>query len=119
MTSTTGSSPSPFAVTALPSGVAVCVGADFTWHGTLDANDTLTCEDTGGLFSGNVEADSGNHWGTGVDSDNNGTYGTWTVAPCGGSAADGGVDSGTDNSPDAGASDVAAGELIETAVSLA
>ena len=99
-----GSSPSPFAVTALPSGSAICVGANITWFGALDANDTLACENRGGLFYGNVEADGGNQWGTGVDNNGNGNYGTWTVAPCGNGAADGGVDSDADSGPDAGAS---------------
>jgi hypothetical protein len=105
VSATTGSSPSPFAVAALPSGSAICVGPNITWLGTLDANDTLACENGGGLFSGNVEADGGNQWGTGVDNSGNGNYGTWTVAPCGNGAADGGVDSSADSSPDAGASE--------------
>jgi hypothetical protein len=103
-TATTGSSPSPFAVTALPSGDAICVGANITWRGTLDANDTLACENNGGLFYGNVEADGGNQWGTGVDNNGNGNYGTWTVAPCGNGASDGGVSIDADNGPDSGAS---------------
>jgi hypothetical protein len=58
-----------------------------------------------------VNADGGNQWGTGIDDQGNGDYGTWTVAPCGSSAADGGVDSSTDNGPDAGTSDLPAGEV--------
>jgi hypothetical protein len=68
----------------------------------LDASDSLSCQSGGGLFLGNTNADGGNQWGTGND------YGTWALAPCGGGAADGGVDSGTDNAPDAAAAD---GEL--------
>lgn len=102
-TSTTDTSPRPFAVAAVPPGYAFCVGPSFAWPGSLNASDTLSCENGGGgLFLGNTNADGGNQWGTGS------VYGTWTVAPCGGGAADGGVDSGTDNAPDAAAAD---GEL--------
>jgi hypothetical protein len=46
------------------------------------------------MILGNVDVDAGNHWGTGADDQDNGDYGSWAVAPCGASAADG---------PDAGA----------------
>jgi hypothetical protein len=107
-TASTGTSPStpfPFGVTAsIPSGLAFCVSPGFTWFGTLSANDTLSCQSGGGLFLGNTNADGGNQWGTGND------YGTWALAPCAAGAADGGVDSGTDNVPDAGAGDSADGQ---------
>jgi len=96
----------PFAVTAAPLGYAICVGPGFTWFGSLDASDTLSCQSGSGLFYGNTNADGGNHWGTGGDN-----YGTWTVAPCGGGAVDGGVDSGIDDAPDAAASVGVDGEM--------
>jgi hypothetical protein len=113
-TSTTGNAPSqtfPFAVAAAPSGAAICVALDSVWFGSLYGNDALSCGTGGSLISGNVNADGGNQWGTGIDDQGNGDYGTWTVAPCGSSAADGGVDSSTDNGPDAGTSDLPAGEV--------
>jgi hypothetical protein len=111
-TSTTGTTPSqtfPFAVTAVPSGAAICVGLNNVWFGGLYASDGLSCGTGSTQISGYVDADGGNQWGTGTDDQGNGDYGTWTVAPCGGGAADGGVDSGADNGPDAGASGVADG----------
>jgi hypothetical protein len=105
VTSTTNATPLPFAVAAVPPKNAFCVGPGFAWFGSLDGNATLSCESSGGLFSGNTNADGGNLWGTG---DN---YGTWTVAPCGGGADDAGVDSGTGNTPDAAATDSADAEV--------
>jgi hypothetical protein len=105
--STTGTYSSqrlPFAVAAMPSGPAICVALDNIWFGSLYASDGLSCGSGGTLISGNVNADGGNQWGTGTDNQGNGDYGTWTVAPCAGGAADGGVDSGAGNGPDAGAS---------------
>jgi hypothetical protein len=94
-TATVPSTPFPFGVTVTHSGAAICVTPGFSWFGSMDANETLVCQSGGGLFSGNVNADGGNNWGTGVDSQGNGDYGTWTLAPCAGSAAtDGGVDAG-------------------------
>ncbi|HJX54999.1 MAG TPA: hypothetical protein VJ801_19730 [Polyangia bacterium] len=104
-TSTTTTSSSPFAVTAVPLGYAICVGPNFVWFGNLDASDSLSCQSGGGLFLGNTNADGGNQWGTGND------YGTWALAPCAAGAADGGVDGGTDNVPDAGAGDSADGDV--------
>jgi hypothetical protein len=104
-TAPAGTSPSPFAVVAASSGPAICVAPNHIWFGSLDASDTLSCGGGGSLIFGNVNADGGNQWGTGTDNQGNGNYGTWTVAPCGGGAADGGADSGADNGPDAGASD--------------
>jgi len=78
------SSPSPFAVAATPSGAAMCVGPSFVWFGNLNGYDALACEGNAtSVILGNVDLDAGNQWGTGDD------YGSWTVAPCGASAADG------------------------------
>jgi hypothetical protein len=104
-TTTLPSTPLPFAVTVTSPGAALCVTPGFAWFGSMDTTtDTLTCQSSGGLFYGNVNADGGNQWGTGVDDQGDGDYGTWTLAPCGGSAGtDGGVDAGaTDGSADDG-----------------
>jgi hypothetical protein len=83
-------SPSPFAVAATPSGAAMCVGPSFVWFGNLGGNDALACEGSAtSVVLGNVAVDAGNQWGTGTDDQGNGDYGSWTVAPCGASAADG------------------------------
>lgn len=83
-TAPANSSPSPFAVTATPSGAAMCVGPSFVWFGNLNGYDALACEGSAtSVVLGNVDLDAGNHWGTGED------YGSWTLAPCGGDAADG------------------------------
>ena len=98
-TSTTGTYASqtlPFAVTAVPSGAAICVALNNIWFGSLYASDGLSCGTGGTLISGYVNADGGNQWGTGTDNQGNGDYGTWTVAPCGDNAADGGAGSGPD-----------------------
>jgi hypothetical protein len=80
----TDTSPSPFAVAATPSGGAMCVGPSFVWFGNLNGYDALACEGNAtSVILGNVDVDAGNHWGTGDD------YGSWTVASCGASAADG------------------------------
>lgn len=114
-TSTTGTAPSqstfPFAVAAAPAGATICVGLDSIWSGTLYGSGALSCGTGSSMISGNVNADGGNNWGTGIDDEGNGDYGSWTAAPCGGSAADAGVDSSADNGPDGGTSDVPAGEL--------
>lgn len=114
-TSTTGNAPAqttfPFAAAAAPAGATICVGLDNIWFGSLYGNGALSCGTGSSLISGNVNADGGNQWGTGIDSQGNGDYGTWTAAPCGSGAADAGVDSGTDNGPDAGTSDLPADEV--------
>jgi hypothetical protein len=97
LTSSTGTGPIPFGVAATPSGSAFCVAPGFVWFGELDASGALSCENRGGVFFGDVNAEDGNQWGTGSN------YGTWTVAPCGGGAPDGGADGGPNSSPDAGA----------------
>ena len=103
-TTTTPSTPFPFGVTVTTSGAAICVTPGFAWFGSMDKNETLTCESSGGLFYGNVNADGGNQWGTGTDNQGNGDYGTWTLAPCPEGAPDGGVgDGATDGSADDGA----------------
>ena len=90
-TAPANTAPSPFAVTAVPSGSAMCVGPDFVWFGNLDASDSLSCEGSGNdLAFGNVNADAGNQWGTGNE------YGSWTLGPCADGAATG---------PDGGSSD--------------
>ena len=106
-TATLPSTPLPFGVTVTTSGAALCVTPGFAWFGSMDKNETLTCQSGGGLFNGNVNADGGNNWGTGIDDQGNGDYGTWTLAPCGGSAGtDGGVDGGaTDDGAADGATD--------------
>jgi hypothetical protein len=99
-TSTTSSAPStpfPFAVTVAPAGAAICVTPGFSWFGNMDGNETITCQGGDGLFYGNVNADAGNQWGTGTNSQGNGDYGTWTLAPCGGSTSSG-PDGGTSDS---------------------
>ena len=113
-TSSTGSFPSstfPFGVTATPSGLAFCVSPGFTWFGALDASDTLSCQSGSGAFFGNTDADGGNQWGTGVDNQGNGDYGTWTLAPCGGGASDASADGRSDSGPDAGVTGSADGEV--------
>jgi len=102
-TNPTGTSPNLFAAAVTPVGDAFCVGPALTWPGGLDSNGNLVCEQSLGLISGNVNADGGNQWGTGVDQEGNGSWGTWTVEPCGGASADGGVglDTATDAAEDA------------------
>jgi hypothetical protein len=94
-TTSTTTSPIPFAIAGVPEGSAMCVGPNFAWLGYLDADDIVSCSVGTGLFYGNANADAGNHWGTGTY---NGDSGTWTVVPCGG---------GTSPGPDGGASGAA------------
>ena len=105
-TSTLATTPFPFGVTVTTSGSAICVTPGFAWFGSMDANETLTCQSSNGLFSGSVNADGGNQWGTGIDNQGNGDYGTWTLAPCSEGAPDAGVgDGATDGSADDGVTD--------------
>jgi hypothetical protein len=92
-TTSTTTSPIPFAIAGVPEGSAMCVGPNFAWLGYMDADDIVSCSVGTGLFYGNANADAGNHWGTGTY---NGDSGTWTVGPC---------VSGTSPGPDGGADD--------------
>ncbi|MGB8297328.1 MAG: hypothetical protein WCG85_18015 [Polyangia bacterium] len=94
---TAGASPMPFAIAAVAGGSAFCVGYNFAWLGSMDADEYVSCSVGTGLFYGNANADAGNQWGTGTE---DGNSGTWSVVPCGADAG-GGPDGGASGASDA------------------
>jgi hypothetical protein len=97
---TAGAVPMPFAIAGVAGGSAFCVGYNFAWLGSMDADEYVSCSVGTGLFYGNANADAGNPWGTGTE---DGNSGTWAVVPCGADASggpDGGASGAADTSVD-------------------
>jgi len=94
---TAGATPMPFAIAGVAGGSAFCVGYNFAWLGSMDADEYVSCSVGTGLFYGNANADAGNPWGTGTE---DGNSGTWAVVPCGADAS-GGPDGGASGAADA------------------